>query len=559
MQRWIVAIATGVLAIASMRVHARCIDADVTIDAGHSRIDVQMQLPPDVARIELASLGPFHRRDLWRSPDDSAAIEDDAIAPRVASHRQLRVSIDVTRNLAQADRAYTPFLRFHDGTVAVYSAMLAAADTSPVKLCPRFVPAKGEQVIGYGRVLSQALHPDAAAGPGYVAFGTPQVTQSGSLLMVTDRGVPAALHARVADVIPGIVDFYAKYLGAHALPVVYLYMAPEVGAGRSYKGDHLDASITLGLLGQGWDTPDDPQVLLMIGFVAHELFHSWNSGGALGSPEGEALLAKEGGAEFAKVLATAHVLHRNESEWLKDVAAAFNACRYAQREGISVRAALQNRSPGGLPYDCGMPMMLALAAAANPRDPASGYFDLWKRLAARRGQDAAGTYRWQDLLADPASPSSVTLEHAVGEPGAYVSSLTQVLEAPGFKVSPAAVLTADDRARIAGLLLAHVMQQDCGNYSFWTQPDGFPLDDPLPGCKTLRPGAKVTALLGQALHDADLQAMALQIAQRCAAGLTVEVGYSDAQKPSQVHCTQALDVPPRPVDIVRSAATPEMR
>ena len=43
----------------------------------------------------------------------------------------------------------------------------------------------------------------------------------------------------------------------------------------------------------------------MDGFLAHELFHTWNSAPTLGSPEGKALLAKEGGAEFARIVASA--------------------------------------------------------------------------------------------------------------------------------------------------------------------------------------------------------------------------------------------------------------
>ncbi|MCT7013845.1 hypothetical protein, partial [Salmonella enterica] len=86
-------------------------------------------------------------------------------------------------------------------------------------------------------------------------------------------------------------------------------------------------------------------------FVAHELFHTWNSAPALGSPEGEALLVKEGGAELARVMATASLSNQAPSPWLPRVGSMYNACLFDLPPGQSIAKALDQRAPGGLPYD----------------------------------------------------------------------------------------------------------------------------------------------------------------------------------------------------------------
>lgn len=551
MQKRIVAGLLLVVGLVTSTVYAECLPAEVRIDAAHRKVDFQVTLPPGVTRIALRDLAPFSRRKLWQSPDGSAMIEDAAIVATDERRHTLHISIDVRHELPRFDRAYTPFLRFADGSVALYTPQFGSADDSAVTLCPRYLPAAGEQVIGFGRAQSTPLATDPVKPESYVVFGRPLVQKHGNLLLASDRGVPVWLRQRVAALVPKLGDYYTQRLGPGTIPTIFVYAEPRLPGVRDFNGDHLPSSLTLGFFGKGWEKPDEAITETLAGFLAHELFHTWNSAPALGSPEGEALLAKEGGAEFARIVATAAVRRQPSRVWLDAIGKAYNSCLYELPRKDAIAKALQSRNPGKMPYDCGVPLMFALALAADPRDPADGYFRLWRDLERQHRDGRAPGYRWQDLIpASVPAPLHAELLRAIHQPGAYAQAITAAWQQLGVRLDSEPVLTADDRRRYAGAVMEHLMRQDCeGMVSFWNNPEGLKLDQPLPKCKSLQAGATVNSLLGQPLAQADLPALAKAIAERCSKGETVAVGYLDHHGISQVSCAKPLADPPQPIRI----------
>lgn len=527
-----------------------CVRIDVSVDDAHHAIDVTFRPPASVSRIELQPLAPYSRKALWQSPDGSAQIEDDAIVA-TAGHRVLHVRMDASHTPPRQDRAYAPFFRFADGTVAIDSQQFLRPEGSTQKLCQRYVPAHGQQVIGFGQAGTKPLDLGDTSPLGYVAFGTPQVERHGDLLFAIDKGTPPAIRERIASEVPRLVDFYVRYLGPAKTPTLFLFMQPDEQGARSFHGDHLTSSITMALMGPGWDVMDEGDWQRLTGFVAHELFHTWNSAAEIGSPEGEGLLAKEGGAELARVLATASLSNQAPAQWLPRLGGMYNACLFDLPKTQSIAAALkQQRAPGGLPYNCGAPLMFALAMAANPRDPVAGYFGLWKTLAAQRRAGPGSDYAWTDMIPSGTSPAvRDALERAIRTPAAYGDSMQAAFRQLGVQVEPATTLDKESSRNIAGALVSHLMRLDCGgNVSLWIQSDGFLIDKDLTACHVLKPGSTIDALLGQPLATSDLLALSRQVAERCAHGQPVSVGYvGHAPAGGDIPCTTPLPALPQPL------------
>jgi len=222
MHRGFAAVLLSISLLATAAVRSACIPAEVRMDATHTAIDFYLHLPPGTTRIALEDLAPYSRRDLWQSPDESATVEETAIAARGA-HRDLHLRMGVSRQPPHQDRAYAPFQRFADGTVAVYGPQFEAPAENPLQLCVRYVPVQGEQVIGFGHASSSPLSSAQPWPPGYVAFGKPYVQRHHGLLLVSDRGAPAWIRQRMAVSIPRLVDLYRQRLGPGTVPTVFLF------------------------------------------------------------------------------------------------------------------------------------------------------------------------------------------------------------------------------------------------------------------------------------------------------------------------------------------------
>ncbi|MEO9079931.1 MAG: hypothetical protein ABI268_11555 [Rhodanobacter sp.] len=371
-----------------------CIDATIRIDAAHTQISATLALPDGLSAITLKPIDGYQRTQLWSSPDGSAVITDNELRAADPHQRLLHVTMDVRANVKRPDRTYPPFLRFADGTIVLETDTFASTEHS-TPLCLRFVPAAGEQVIGYGSVSSHPLRaPHTPAPAAYVAFGSPRVERDHSLLLVSDRRTPQWIRERLQHTIPGLTEFYRQRMGPMAVPTVFFYSL-EGSHGSGYHGDRLPGSVTLGLLGDAWQTPDDSAIHQITEFVGHEIFHVWNATDGMEPVDAESNLASEGGAELAKMIATAHVEGNGTLAWLAEASNSLNDCLLSLPTRSSLAAGQLDH--GQLPYTCGVPVMLVLAALNDPQDPATGYFRMWKALIERKSSATDRQYRWTEL------------------------------------------------------------------------------------------------------------------------------------------------------------------
>lgn len=150
-----------------------CAQGIVSVNPAHTFVTLRVTFPKGVDEIQLDSYHGYQRSQLWRSPADSAQMRDDAITVHHRGRRIVTLRMDVTHNLRRPDRTYRPFLRFGDGTIAVYSGNFTTSASSAASLCLRYAAAPGEDVIGYGQVSHDAITAPHASG--YVAFGRPRV------------------------------------------------------------------------------------------------------------------------------------------------------------------------------------------------------------------------------------------------------------------------------------------------------------------------------------------------------------------------------------------------
>ena len=530
-----------------------CVDARVGIDAAHQTITFDMLLPRGTTALALAPFDGYRRDELLRSPDGSARIVHDRVQPTNPGAHML-LAMDVRQNLPQRERTYAPFLRFADGTVALDSEFLAPAEGAP-PLCLRFVPPPGQKVIGFGQAVAGELRaPGDGRRGGYVAFGDPLVRANNAMLEVFDRTTPAWAVRSLGDTLERVSAYYLRWLPPVAMPVAFVYRMsyPPGTSGTGSHGDRLPESLTLGLLGNDWSTPQDEALLPLTGFIGHEAFHLWNAANGLAPADGRATLAQEGGADLAGMFAAAHLRGSGAQGWLDAVTDALDTCLVSLPD--SGKLADADLAHGRLPYACGVPAMLALAAANNRNDPAAGYFDAWRRLVERGLAQPDLTYHW-DVLADADADPQVlaALRAAIDGDAPYADGVHTALVAAGFSLVPNVQLSPALRGRLNQQLVGALMARDCdGRVDLWGDPKGFRVGEHARDCRALSPGRTIVRLLDMALVDDDPVALREALHARCDAGGKVRVGYADGAT-AELECPAHL---PRMPVLWRIAALP---
>ncbi|HET7126499.1 MAG TPA: hypothetical protein VFI26_05340 [Lysobacter sp.] len=504
-----------------------CVDARVGIDAAHHAISMQLVLPPGVQSLALAPFDGYPRGELLHSPDASATVSDDELRATQPGGR-MTLALDVRDNLPQRDRAYAPFLRFADGTVALDSEFLAPADGVP-PLCLRFAPAQGEKVVGFGEVADHELRaPGDGRSGGYVAFGDPRIDAGGMPLKAFDRSVPDWAARHLDDTLDRVVAYYRRWLPPVALPTAFVYRMPYppgIGGNGSH-GDRLPQSLTLGLLGD-WSEPQDEALLPLDAFLGHEVFHLWNAANGMAPVDTRAMLAQEGGADLAGMFAAAELHGGGEAEWLDAATDALDTCLAALPD--SGRLADAELAHGRLPYDCGAPTMLALAAANDRDDPAAGYFLAWKRVVERGFAEPDLHYRWDALADADADPRVLAaMRGAIDGEAAFPEAIRNALTLAGFALVPNDRLSPPLRNRLNQQLVGALMARDCdGVVDLWSEPDGYRVGDHAGDCHALQPKRVIVALMDMPLASDDPTALRAAIAARCDAGVKVQANYAD--------------------------------
>ncbi len=536
----------------SARSHMNCVRSVVSVDARRKQVLWDLYVPPGVTKIMLDGAGSFPvaipPEQLWKIRTGGAQFHGNTLELATTGERRVQLVMDVHRNRTVPDRTYAPFFRFSDGTIAVLSANFSVSKSSPVSLCVRYRAAPRDYVIGDGHAEQRVLSPPDSFR-GYVAFGTPVIAKSGGLMVVVDRASPPWLRQAVMQSLQRIAQFYSARQGLATLPTVFIFSRNDDEAHNAVHGDTLPGSISLQFSGNEWRQPGPHAVEQAIGVAAHEFFHVWNGGSRPDADSPETLLALEGSAEFARIAALSHLHNQGEQIVLDGVSRALNRCIAELPNHIPVASVLAVR-PGSVPYDCGMPFMLAVTSAAGHmgRKPISAFFAAWRRVLS---SPSDLPYRWQTLLpANAPTRLREDLERAIAQPDAFLTTLGAVLHSEGYALVPERNLSPDARWMLGARLMASLMAADCnGGISFWTRrPTGFELSKPLPQCGSLRPGAMLTAILGE--HPwVDPITLSQRVHETCAAQHHVIVEYVGDPVPARVDCAHGVPILSGPVRI----------
>jgi len=208
---------------------------------------------------------------------------------------------------------YELFLQFTDGSCAIYTGHL---QIRPVTAGAGQAAAAGEEafpvrtryhfhgVPGDSLVLRGQTYPDGAAdwrfegGDGtYVYFGRIAAIFAPRLVAIVDPGMPGWLKERTFEWLPRLFDYYTARLGAELTfrPMVLVNFARGDLAEQSSGGGVLEGLVQLTLKGGGWQTPGREAERELLGFLAHEASHLWNS--QLVHPPPEQQWLHEGSAE----------------------------------------------------------------------------------------------------------------------------------------------------------------------------------------------------------------------------------------------------------------------
>ena len=355
-----------------------------------------------------------------------------------------------------------------------------------------------------------------------------------------DRTTPDWAVRRLGDSLDRVVAYYRRWLPPIALPSAFVYRMPYppgIGGSGSH-GDRLPYSLTLGLLGD-WSAPRDEALLPLTGFIGHEVFHLWNAANGMAPVDTRAMLAQEGGADLAGMFAAASLDGSGQAGWLSAASDALDTCLASLPD--SDRLADADLAHGRLPYACGAPAMLALAAANDRDDPAAGYFRAWKRLLERGLAEPDLRYRWDALADADADPRVLAaLRGAIDGDAAFPQAIRGALELAGFTLVRNDRLSPELRNRLNQQLVGALMARDCdGAVDLWSEPDGYRLGDHAGGCHALQPGRVLVALLGMPLASDDPAALRAAIAARCDARAKLQAGYADGGT-AQLECPAAL-------------------
>ena len=402
---------------------------DVVIEPGKSgRWQVEYRLSEPVDALVFARGNGDYRAAAWRLPRgfvlERLGATDRIRRKNGKAFAGFKASVDTYSERIPKD--YTPFIRFSDGSVAVFSGQFTVG-----------VPTSGNAldfVDGAGN--DNARWPDAARitiEPGsyekmiiatevvrdartialddgeYVYVGGATVLETPHLTSVMDSAAPAWLRELLYDSMAETFEFYESKLGplAGGKPFMLTSFTALDGRRISFSGGVVGSQIAIELaLGDGIrDTPAERE--FMAQFFAHESAHLWNNGQVI-SAEGSEAWLHEGSAEAMARLALATAGRRDE----------FQAY-----------------------YECGAVIALATNGAAQA--VGKDLFTVWRELIDKSRQ-AGGAYRATDYyaLTDAVSTDLTTAIRAVteAEPADPEAAVKALLE-----IGNVAVIDADDQ------------------------------------------------------------------------------------------------------------------
>lgn len=523
-----------------------CNQGTAIIDVGKQTVTWTVRFPAGDRVLKLSdesSGSPFG----WQVEGGGAQLTGNTLTRATgAATAIVTLSASLKAGSARQDRTYAPVILFKDGALAILSTVFNLIDERGQAHCSRLATRRGDK-LGFDEIWGASEISVNTDTVGYVVVGDPSVEQKGGVRLVEDKETPLWVRARAGRTLAAVTDFYASRMGRRRIPPVVIYRGD--GGERTYHwGDRLPSSITLGLFGPGWETETEALDEELDGFIAHEIFHIWNSSVSF-EQQGDSLLAIEGGAELSRVLVGAEAAKDPMESVVSQVTGALNRCQFQLAFGSSIHELLKSQQPGRVPYDCGMVVMFASLPPGNAVAKLSaGFYGSWKTMLLDR---SGAVHRWSELVSGPGRDKKTrSLELAISDNGVLLQHIEEALKEDGLGLEEEATVSLADRKQMATVLMAQLMQMDCsGAASFWPVEGGFQIDGQIKTCRTLRPGTTVVSIMGdQPWHDP--AQLSKQISLRCERHQSIDIAYLNGTSATSMPCTGTPPHAPVPMKIL---------
>ncbi len=531
--------------------------------------------PAGVSELSRWNRSPAARefwRDQVKSLDNCASVDGDVV--RLRSDPACRTArLRVQPKLLARNATYEAAQPISDTGVIAYSSYYAVA-LGGHALRWRWLAPQGGYVLQGGRVQRQFAEQVGDAGAvadslarsskaegasqqigatQYAYLGRAPLVEVAGGFIVRDPALDDARLAVIREALErNLQDLGQAYGVALPGPVGVVTSVADL---NGFHGDTSDGRMMRLRLVPALKDQDQDHLGLQQ-FMAHEVVHWWNMG--VRHSDAARPWLHEGHAEWAALLLLRQRGLPGDPALLAQMETRVNRCLLA-RGDLAAVALAPGYSANEDPYACGFSLMLTAQAQAEARRKPGDQRSPLQLLAglhpADAVLDAAGFASWADgasygpmhkLLLDPTQ--------------GFASGLTAHLQALGLaQAQPLAQADRGNRSRAAGTLFAALMRSDCGGAGFWTRLEAeaghFHLDDMHGQCTSLREGADVLAIEGQALiADPGAAWHALQAA--CASRRTLSISYLHGD-PTVMACPSALPpMPPHDVIRLRPEALP---
>ncbi len=421
---------------------------DIAVEPGKSgswQVDYRLSEPVDA--LVFARGNGDYRGDTWRLPR-GFVLERLGATDRIRRKNGKpfdRLKATVQTYSERVPKDYTPFIRFSDGSVAVFSGQFivgvpeSAADSDfidganndntrwPHSAQLALDPGGFGTMIVDASVVTDAQSVELGEGE-YIYFGEATALETPHLTSVMDAAAPAWLRDLLYESMAKTFEFYKDRLGplAGGKPFMLTSFTPLEGRRISFTGGVIGSQIAIQLaLGDGIiDKPDERE--FMAQFFAHESAHLWNNGQVIAADGSEAWL-HEGSAEAMAWLALAELGIHTEATATALFERAVNECVDYLEAGPLATAGRRDQFQAY--YECGA--TIALATHGVMQQEGGDLFTVWRALI-ESSLAGEGSYRADDYYAETDEVSTeltaaikAVAEGEVSDPKAAVQLLLE--------------------------------------------------------------------------------------------------------------------------------------
>lgn len=377
----------GCLAASASHAAAGVASPAIELVPGEALWEVRYTLPAPARELRFVRVDAKGRRAAsWAAVDPALAIaleDGEEVVRRTDGAAFDRAAFRMAPRYVELEKDYAPFAPFGDGGMLVHTGRFHACagactggETFPVSL----QPPEGAHAIVHGQVVDRVRFEDRDNGTNlYVGRALPVATPD--VVAVVDAAFPADTRARLESLLPRLMAFYGKELGAlPSRPMLFASRDEDhPGGGYGYQGGTLPGQVFMHFYGRNAAFATPEFATRVDWFFAHEAAHLYQQFSALEDP-GDSWI-HEGGADALAAVALQSLGVIDAGAVDARVSQSVDACA----KGIAARPLQRAHADGAFDayYSCGFVMQMAVdAAARRASDGACGLACVWRGFQA---------------------------------------------------------------------------------------------------------------------------------------------------------------------------------